>query len=301
VRYDDLPLETVDGRSIHVEFVSNVYMVNQRKVIQCNIRDITIRKLTETEIIESKKLAEELYIHLNDVRENERAEISREIHDELGQVHTGIKAHLNKLRSKITDPDCTIIMEELRLLLQEATDMVHHITLNLEPDVLRDLDIGFAVAFLADKHENNAGYRISREIDDSIILDKEISLNIYRIVQESFNNIIKHAQATATDIKFMKQDNNVIIEIIDNGIGIDAEILKSRNIYGLTGIRQRVGYCDGIISIESKKNKGTKIKVIIPIEDNKQVLASQSLRSVYFITDLLFVKLFTVSAISLTR
>jgi signal transduction histidine kinase len=88
VRYDDLPLETSDGRSINVEFVSNVYQVNGGKVIQCNIRDITKRKQAEGKLKEYSRKLQVLSRRLVEVQETERRHLARELHDEIGQALT---------------------------------------------------------------------------------------------------------------------------------------------------------------------------------------------------------------------
>ena len=97
VRYDDLPLETSDGRSINVEFVSNVYQVNGGKVIQCNIRDITQRKQAEGKLKESRQRLQVLSRRLVEVQETERRHLARELHDEIGQALTVTEMNLQAL------------------------------------------------------------------------------------------------------------------------------------------------------------------------------------------------------------
>jgi len=266
VRYDDLPLETVDGRSIHVEFVSNVYMVNQRKVIQCNIRDITIRKLTETEIIESKKLAEELYIHLNDVRENERAEISREIHDELGQSLTALKMDINWTKGNLgKESQVQKKLNEMVELVNETIKKVQQISAVLRPGILDDLGLVPAIEWYSQEFVKRTSLQCSLELNEISHLPAKIGLTLFRIFQEGLTNIIRHANAKKFGVKLYLSFGKIYLEINDDGIGLGMDKIKSKDSLGLMGIIERLKEFNGRLEIISSKNQGTCLVVNIPL------------------------------------
>jgi len=266
VRYDDLPLETVDGRSIHVEFVSNVYMVGQRKVIQCNIRDITIRKLTETEIIESKKLAEELYIHLNDVRENERAEISREIHDELGQSLTALKMDINWTKDNLgKETQVHKKLSDMVELVNETIKKVQQISAVLRPGILDDLGLVPAIEWYSQEFVERTSLLCSLELNEISHISSKIELTLFRIFQEGLTNIIRHASANKFTVKLYLSFGKIYLEINDDGIGLNMDKIKSKGSLGLMGIIERLKEFNGHLEIISSKNQGTCLVANIPL------------------------------------
>src|SRR5208283_1665675 len=120
VRYEDLPLETSDGQSINVEFVSNLYQVNGDKVIQCNIRNITKRKLAEGKLKESRQRLQTLSRRLVKVQETERRHLARELHDEIGQ---GLTVAEMNLQAMLQMPGT----DALAPRLQESLQVVEHL------------------------------------------------------------------------------------------------------------------------------------------------------------------------------
>ena len=238
VRYEDLPLTTKDGREIDVEFVSNVYPVNHHKVIQCNIRDVTDRKLAEekllegvrrtggtgnrsgplnclnrtgcsgrkslnvrslkTELKESRERLRRLSIHSRKVREEERTSISRELHDELGQVLTGIKMDVAWIGRR-TPEDHTMIPERVNSLLaliDDAIVSVQRISMALRPPALDDFGLQEAMKLAAEDFEKRT--KVACEIiskPQNIVLKGNISTEAFRIFQEALTNIARHAGA----------------------------------------------------------------------------------------------------------
>ena len=141
VRYEDLPLETSDGRSMNVEFVSNVYQVNGGKVIQCNIRDITQRKQAEGKLKESRRRLQVLSRRLVEAQETERRHLARELHDEIGQALTVIEMNVQALLvSPGTDGLAPRLKQSLEVI-ERVQEQVHDISLNLRPSMLDDLGL----------------------------------------------------------------------------------------------------------------------------------------------------------------
>ncbi len=266
VRYENLPLETADGRKINVEFVSNVYLVNDQEVIQCNIRDITDRKKAEEEIKESKRQLEQLYKRLNDIRENERLEISREIHDELGQSLTALKMDLNWTKENLTDK--MLVAKKFNSMIDivsETIKKVQRISAALRPGMLDDLGLIPAVQWYGQEFEERTGLKCNFDLKELPSHNSQINLTLFRIFQEGLTNIIRHADAKSVDVKLYSSLGNIILKITDDGIGTEQEKIDSKESLGLLGMKERIKHFNGSLEIISSENKGTSLIVSIPI------------------------------------
>jgi PAS domain S-box-containing protein len=166
IRYDDRPLETADGRRIEVEFVSNAYVVNHRKVIQCNVRDVTERRRNEERARTHRRQLRALSGRIEKLREEERTRISREIHDELGQMLTCIKMDLRWMEHRLDDfrDDRRLnpILDKLVATAELAgatIKTVQRIAADLRPGILDNLGLPMALQYEAGRFEDERGNR----------------------------------------------------------------------------------------------------------------------------------------------
>ena len=165
VRYDDLPLETSAGKSINVEFVSNVYQVNGGKVIQCNIRNITERKQAEAKRKEYSRRLQVLSRRLVEAQETERRNIARELHDEIGQALTVMQLNLQALlQSPGTDALAPRLKESLEVV-ERVQEQVHDLSLNLRPSMLDDLGLEPALRWYTERQAALAGLQAEVRAD----------------------------------------------------------------------------------------------------------------------------------------
>jgi two-component system, NarL family, sensor histidine kinase UhpB len=159
VRYEDLPLETSAGKSINVEFVSNVYQVNGSKVIQCNIRDITERKQAEEKRKEYSRKLQVLSRRLVEAQETERRNLARELHDEIGQALTVAQLNLQAmLQSPGTEALAPRLKESLEVV-ERVLEQVHDISLNLRPSILDDLGLEPALRWYTERQAALVGLK----------------------------------------------------------------------------------------------------------------------------------------------
>jgi PAS domain S-box-containing protein len=227
--------------------------------------DITERRQTENEIKKSKELLEKLNIHLTEIREEERAKISREIHDQLGQSMTALKLDLNRMRKYInTNPEAVTKLESMIGLVSDTIKDVQRISSDLRPGILDELGLVSAIEWYCDEFEKRTGIKCNLKLDNSDYPDPQINLTFFRVLQETLTNVIRHAKASSVSIKLNQLKKGATMTIQDNGIGITKEQIESNKSLGLISMRERVKQFNGTVDISSKKSTGTKLIIFIP-------------------------------------
>ncbi len=226
-----------------------------------------------------------LAAHLQSMREEERAKIAREIHDELGQTLSALKMELSWFREKYGDHKS--IFDKSGAMLEAINTTIRSVRrmyTELRPSILDDFGIVEAMQWQADEFKKRT--RIECAVDsapDDIKLDKERSTALFRIFQETLTNVLKHARATKVTARLTKDNDNITLEVIDNGKGITDKQLSKPQSFGLIGIRERVYPWGGKVEISGYKNKGTKVMVSIPHlgypPPNKVIYINKSLLS----------------------
>ncbi len=274
VRYENLPLLTKDGRMIAVEFVSNVYSTGECQVIQCNIRDITIRKQSEDALKTSHTQLRSLLARLQTVREDEATHIAREIHDELGQKLTGLKMDLIWAERKLRElPDSFAIHAILQRfsdtlkMVDAITTAVQVIATELRPGVLDTLGLGTALQYEARRlHERTSISCKVRLPEIEPEMPPEVSTALFRIFQECLTNINRHSQASEVKVELKTEDGWITLCVQDNGRGITAAELASPVSLGLLGMKERAALLGGKIMITRDEDQGTNVTARIPIQ-----------------------------------
>lgn len=240
------------------------------------IQDITTRKRTEKLLkktnIDLKKSREELRnysSYLQSVREEERKKIAHEIHDELGQMLTLLKIKVHNIIHQLPDnqPDVSKEAQTIPESIDDLIDTVRRISTDLRPSIIDDFGVIAALqTFLTDfQNKTKIICNLNANIS-SIDVDQDTSIGIYRIIQESFTNIIRHSNATIVNIKILLLRNTLIIKIFDNGIGITNDQISNSKSLGLIGMRERSHYLGGNFKIKGKRNIGTMVKLSVPLK-----------------------------------
>lgn len=199
-------------------------------------------------------------------QENERSRMAKELHDGLGGLLSGVKLNLNYMQKKliITEEDGAAFEKSIHLLDQSINEL-RRVAHNLMPESILKFGLDGAInEFLQSiKNENlNIVYQ-SYHIEKGV--GKQLDISIYRIIQELVNNAIKHSYAKDILVQLRKDENLVILEVEDNGLGFEMDTIQKENGMGLAGIRSRVAYWKGKTAIDSSKNEGTSIHIEIPI------------------------------------
>ncbi len=267
IHYDDLPLKSKSGKVIDVEFISNVYLADGQKVIQCNIRVITESKKTAADIKNANDQLRQLTAHLHDILEEERTRIGREIHDDLGQQLTAIKMDVVWIDKKISG-DLTTVKSKLKninTLLDSSNLSVRNILNELRPAVLDNYNLINALEWQGHQFTENTGIPLTFSCAaEKFNLDPQVSISLFRIFQEAITNIKKYAAAKKVTVVLAHSDDMLVLKIKDNGKGFNTEILKTQQSFGILGMKERVTAAKGKFELISSPGKGTKIIISIP-------------------------------------
>jgi PAS domain S-box-containing protein len=256
-----------DGGQIQVEISARLIDLDGVPVIFSTVRDITERKRAEKELEESHQKLRNLAEHLMFAREEERKNVARELHDELGQVLTALKMDFRWLEKQLpTSPER--VREKLRgmtVLTDQTIERVQRISAELRPRMLDDLGLTAAVEWLMGDFSRRTGIRTktSVRITESRIGGNSASA-IYRIIQEALTNIARHAKASRVTLTMSEAAGRLEILVGDDGIGISVSQASDVRSFGLIGIRERVRGLGGDVSIRGETGKGTTIAISIP-------------------------------------
>ncbi|OHD70947.1 MAG: hypothetical protein A2W19_08250 [Spirochaetes bacterium RBG_16_49_21] len=226
------------------------------------------RRLKESEI-----KYRNLSSHLQSLREAERTQIAREIHDELGQSLTALKMDISWIKNRLPSGQNDLFekMGAMSSLVDTIIDTVRRISSELRPGILDDLGLHAAIEWCADEFQkrNRIPCRVSCNTDD-LDIDEMKSITIYRIFQESLTNIIRHAHATEVAVSLVREGDALILTVQDNGRGISEEEINDPSSLGIIGIRERALSCGGTAFISGVTGRGTTVKTVIPLEGSEQ-------------------------------
>lgn len=216
------------------------------------------------ELAESRQRLAELAEHLQTSIEQERANIAREIHDDIGGALAAVKLDLAWVGRREIDPDVLKHVGTAMEMLQHALGASQRIMMNLRPPIL-DQGLVAAVQWLAGGFERRSGLRVTiRRSSDQIDVPMDVQLVAYRTAQEALTNIAKHTKATAVDIDLSDGEGVLTLEVTDNGQGMSPDALRKAESFGLLGLRERAAKVDGWLDI-STSPRGTSVILSVPL------------------------------------
>ncbi|HEX4876629.1 MAG TPA: PAS domain S-box protein [Chitinophagaceae bacterium] len=260
-----------DGSIIPVEISLSPLNTAEGVLISAAIRDITERKLAEQKIMQTSEELRQLSAHLQNIREQERIAIAREIHDELGQQLTVMKMDVSWLNKKLEfqeDHPISKRLKELLSMIDGTVKTVRRISSELRPSLLDDMGLSAAMEWYLDEFSKRVGIATSFKCtDDPLNLPDKIKTGLYRIFQESLTNVARHAEATEVTVQTQLKDGNFIMSIRDNGKGFDRNTIKAKRTLGILGMEERSAMIGGSYRIDSEQGKGTTILISVPIKD----------------------------------
>jgi signal transduction histidine kinase len=227
-------------------------------------------KATEEKFIMLRKDDNTRSTALIEGQEEERKRLARELHDGIGQMLTGLKLDSEQLKSlPFVNEKQRKSFEEHQKLIDETIEATRTISFNLMPSVLTDFGLSSAIRLLLERTAKSANFKtLFNDFSDNISIPNKVENNLYRITQESLNNIIKHAQAKKVSIMLSNEkDKYISLMVIDDGKGFDMKKSKKSRVggNGLGNLQTRVRLLNGTFKIESELGKGTSIFVKIPL------------------------------------
>lgn len=205
---------------------------------------------------------------MDGLREEEQRRLARELHDDLGQLLATLKIDLSALRQAL--PSCGKQVDEqldrLHNLSDAMSSSVRRIIADLPPKDLAELGLGPAVEKMCERFSNRHGVRCKIHFSlCTSTLANHIAATIYRLVQESLNNVAKHANANEVTVRLMQQGPHALLSVADNGSGIAPSKETQQSSFGLIGMQERVAALGGHLSITSRLEGGTIITAKIPL------------------------------------
>jgi two-component system sensor histidine kinase UhpB len=196
-------------------------------------------------------------------QESERARVSRSLHDEVGQVLTGVLLQLDSLAGN-RDPEQRRAVEETKGAVRQALEEVRRIARELRPEMLEHLGLVSALTELSRRFSDQSGIRVERRFPDRLPpLSDEAELAVYRVAQESLTNVARHAGASRVELGLEPGANSVVLRIVDDGRGI-AEARALNGNGGLRGMRERALLVSGALAVKPARDGGVEVRLEVP-------------------------------------
>jgi len=268
-----------DGEVRRLQVFRKTILWDGEKQFQTIYQDISDRKRAEEALGASREQMRALAGRLQKVREEERTQIAREIHDELGGALTGLKIDFSlltraalKIENKTVRTSLLAGMDSMIKFIDATIHTVRRIAMELRPGVLDDLGLIAALEWQLKDFEKRTGIRseLFPPVEE-ITLDADLSTALFRIFQEALTNVARHSGATEVRVRLRADADSATLEVEDNGKGIEKEKIHSSKSLGLLGMRERAQMFGGRIIVMGTPGMGTKVTVEIPSVEKRKM------------------------------
>ena len=237
-------------------------------------RDITDKHRSMEQLQISREQLRALASRLQKIREEERTEVAREIHDELGQALTGLKLDVSWMKSRL--PRDHDMMEQCVSVIQridQTLTAVRRIATSLRPSVLDQLGLVAAAEWQGQEFRARTGIDVEMAIStDGGAIPDDLGSSAFRILQESLTNVARHAKATRVSIRLEQTPVLLRLEVKDNGVGISTRCLEANDTtsLGVIGMRERALACGGQLDICPNADGGTTVQLLVPLNGGRR-------------------------------
>ncbi|MEO8145800.1 MAG: PAS domain-containing sensor histidine kinase [Betaproteobacteria bacterium] len=264
-----------EGREFPIEASISHARDGTRHYYTVILRDITLRKQAEDALKNSQRELRELSARVLDAREEEKARIARELHDELGQLLTSLKMDLAWLRDRLPAGQAELDAKagQMHAMLEQTVNSTRRIAADLRPLMLDDLGLADAAGWLVDDFARRSGVHCDIKLpgDGAFdAVDGNIATAAYRALQESLTNIARHSGAQNAWIALSIQQGNLHVDVEDDGRGIEPEELAKTRSLGLKGMRERMAYLGGSLEVARAPRGGTRLRARIPVSAERE-------------------------------
>jgi signal transduction histidine kinase len=241
----------------------------QRMRLQNQSLEAGVRERTEA-LFRSRQMIRELAAHHEKIREDERARIAREIHDEFGQYLTALRMDTAMLDIRYGEgnPEMRAHLAQMKQSIDASIGVVRNLAAALRPSAL-DMGLVLAAEWLLANFEERTGTAYTLHVSkDELGLDNERATAAFRILQEALTNITRYAQAGEVEVSIDLQADALVMQVADDGVGFDPVEVRRRKTFGLLGIRERALMFGGESRIESRPGAGTRLSIRIPLQEH---------------------------------
>jgi signal transduction histidine kinase len=233
-----------------------------------SVRLALVNRNAQKRLMRSREQLRSLAARLQSIREEERSKIAREVHDVLGQALTGIKMDATWIQTRLEENQTKLVArtKSMLALIDSTVQMVRRIATELRPGLLDNLGLVAAIEWQAGEFQARTGImcRINANLRDATIAS-DAATAVFRIFQETLTNVARHAQATAVSVDLGEQEGRIILQVTDNGRGIDlVEVMQSKSV-GLLGMRERAAILGGELAISGAPGQGTTVVLSLPM------------------------------------
>lgn len=259
-----------DGEEVWLSQSTAPIIDQGEQVVLGNVVDITHLLRVQNDLECSNQELEALYRRYLNVQESERKRVASDLHDGIGQTLSGIKFTLENAIGtieKLIGRRCDRLHDVLRKL-QVGIDEVRRTAMNLRPATLDHLGIVATLHWFCREFQSDVpGITVDHSVRvEEAWIPEPLKVVIFRIVQETFNNVAKHAKASAIKLELYMEAQSVVLLVSDNGIGMDlGRVSKEAGGLGLIGLRERAEHVEGRLTIDSEPDRGTTVGVVWPL------------------------------------
>ena len=261
-----------DGKICWVQDRGTIVCDEKGEILYVNgvFFDITERKKLDEQLLEHQRKVRSMTSELALTEERQRRDLAQDLHDSIGQTLALSKLRVDSMRYGEGASKISPELESLSRNLEDAIEQTQSLIFRLSPPVLYQVGLGEALEYLAESMERSYGVSIavSSEVN-ALRLPEDESVLLFRAVQELLINIVKHAKARRSRITLKRGDNNVQVEVQDDGIGFDTRLLSAQGSvkkgFGLLSIRERLHNLGGRMEVQSLTGGGTKVSITTPL------------------------------------
>ena len=272
IRDVELELLRKDGGAIDISLNMTAVRDEHGRILRSRSvwRDISRRKRAERQLQEQTERLQILSHRLLDIQETERRAVARELHDEIGQVLTAVKLHLQTLDYPGGGATDAAGLRDSIEFVEHAIQLVRNRAMDLRPALLDDFGLIPAIRWYLERHAARADFAVELCADREMMRPPApLETACFRVIQEAVTNAMRHAKARHLRIEIEPQEKSFQFAIHDDGVGFDVEAARRRALtggsIGLTGMQERVEFLGGHLDIESGGGRGTHIRVSLPL------------------------------------
>ena len=256
-----------DGSILPAEVSLSFLRFAEGEYLVVYLNDVTERRRYVAALLQSEAQLRELSAHLETVREEEKARIAREVHDELGQMLTVLKLETSmcELAYAQLDPGLNERLNSMKRLIAQLFQLVRDVATALRPPIL-DAGIASAIEWQARRFEARTQIPCLVQVPDNLpALSDAKAIGLFRILQEALTNVMRHAQAHTVELTLAVEGKQLRLTISDDGVGF-VEAQGRPVSFGLVGMRERVLIMGGQLSLDSELGEGTTLSVTVPLD-----------------------------------